>query len=97
MNMSPQPKPDSHEFDIHNKLKASNSHWSYLYAAQSRDDGFNYQFMTVLIDEPEFAVYERIDNYFILVDFFNSYEDACDRAKEIIDSHPDLVRMLATS
>lgn len=97
MNTTSQPQPASHEFDIHVKLKAANSHWSYLYAAQPHDDGFNYQFRTDFIDVPEFAVYERIDNYFILVDFFKSYEEACDRAKEIIDSHSELKRMFATS
>lgn len=97
MNLTTRPQPANHEFDIHAKLKASNSHWAYCYAAQSHDDGFNYQFRTDFIDAPEFAVYERIDNYFILVDFFKSYEEACARAKEIIDSHSELKRMFATS
>ncbi|HBN5750980.1 TPA: hypothetical protein L3G55_005099 [Citrobacter freundii] len=95
MNITSQPKPTSHEFDIHAKLKAANSHWSYLYAAQPYESEFNYQFNTTFIGEMEFAVYERIDNYFVLVDFFKSYDEACDDAKKIIDDHPDLKRMLS--
>ena len=42
------------------------------------------------------AVYERIENYFVLVDFFKSYDEACDDAKKIIDEHPDIKKMLST-
>ena len=95
MNITSQPKPTSQEFDIHAKLKAANSHWSYCYAVQPCEKGFNYQFYTTFIGEMEFAVYERIDNYFVLVDFFKSYDEACDDAKKIIDDHPDLKRMFS--
>ena len=43
----------------------------------------------------EFAVYERIDNYFVLVDFFKSYDEACADAKKIIDDHPDIKKMFS--
>lgn len=90
MNITSQPNPASEEFDIHAKLKAANSHWSYCYAVQPCEKGFNYQFNTTFVGEMEFAVYERIDNYFVLVDFFKSYDGACDHAKKIIDDHPDI-------
>lgn len=93
MNTNPLPKPTSQEFDIHTKLKAANSHWSYCYAVQPCEKEFNYQFNTTFIDEMEFSVYERIDNYFVLVDFFKSYDEACDDAKKIIDDHPDIKKM----
>lgn len=95
MNTNSQHKSTNQEFDIHAKLKSTNSHWSYLYAVQPHENGFNYQFNTTFIGEMEFAVYERIDNYFVLVDFFKSYDEACDDAKKIIDDHPDLKRMLS--
>lgn len=95
MNISSQLKPVSPEFDIHAKLKAANSHWSYLYAVQPHENEFNYQFNTTFIGDMEFAVYERIDNYFVLVDFFKSYDEACDDAKKIIDDHPDLKRIFS--
>lgn len=84
----------SQEFDIHAKLKSTNANWSYLFAAQPYEDGFNYQFRTNFVDEPEFAIYERIDNYFVLVDFFKSYEEACDDAKKLINEHPDIKNMI---
>ncbi|MHC2980727.1 hypothetical protein [Citrobacter freundii] len=95
MNITPQPNPASQEFDIHAKLRAANSHWSYCYAVQHFEKEFNYQFNTSFVDEMELAVYERIDNYFVLVDFFKSYDEACDDAKKIIDDHPDIKRMLS--
>ncbi|EGF4814450.1 hypothetical protein ICF92_003813 [Escherichia coli] len=95
MNITSQPNPASQEFDIHAKLRAANSHWFYCYAVQHFEKEFNYQFNTSFVDEMEFAVYERIDNYFVLVDFFKSYDEACDDAKKIIDDHPDLKRMLS--
>lgn len=95
MNTTVKPKLDSHKFDIHAKLKSANSHWSYLYAVQPHENKFNYQFNTTFIGDMEFAVYERIDNYFVLVDFFKSYDEACDDAKKIIDDHPDLKRMFS--
>ncbi|HFS8155803.1 TPA: hypothetical protein ACH2JI_004919 [Enterobacter roggenkampii] len=95
MNITSQPNSASQEFDIHAKLKASNSHWSYCYAVQPCEKGFNYQFRTTCVDGVEFAVYERIDNCFVLVDFFKSYDEACDDAKKIIDDHPDIKKMFS--
>ncbi|MFP2429307.1 hypothetical protein [Enterobacter ludwigii] len=95
MNTTFQPNPASQEFDIHAKLKAANSHWSYCYAVQPCEKGFNYQFNTTFVGEMEFAVYERIDNYFVLVDFFKSYDEACSDAKKIIDDHPDIKKMFS--
>ena len=83
------------EFDIHAKLKAANSHWSYCYAVQPCEKGFKFQFNTTFVGEIEFAVYERIDNYFVLVDFFKSYDEACADAKKIIDDHPDIKKMFS--
>ena len=97
MNITSQPNSASQEFDIHAKLKASNSHWSYCYAVQPCKKGFNYQFNTTFVGEMELAVYERIDNYFVLVDFFKSYDEACDDAKNIIDDHPDIKRMFSAN
>lgn len=93
MNTNSLPKPTNQTFDIHAKLRSSKSHWSYLYASQPHQDGFNYQFNTTFIDGVEFAIYERIDNYFVLVDFFKSYDEACDDAKKIIDAYPDIKKM----
>lgn len=95
MNTNSQPKPISQIFDIHAKLRSTNSHWSYCYAVQPFVKGFNYQFNTTFVGEMEFAVYERIDNYFVLVDFFKSYDEACDDAKKIIDDHPDIKKMFS--
>ena len=95
MNITPQPNPASEEFDIHAKLKSANSHWSYLYAVQPHENEFNYQFSTTFVDEMEFAVYKRIDNYFVLVDFFKSYDEACDDAKKIINDHPDIKKIFS--
>ncbi|EPJ9671736.1 TPA: hypothetical protein I8190_000877 [Citrobacter freundii] len=95
MNTNHKPNPTSQAFNIHAKLKSSNSHWSYCYAVRPCDKGFNYQFNTTLDDEMEFAIYERIGNYFVLVDFFKSYNEACDDAKKIIDVRPDIKKMLS--
>lgn len=95
MNANSQPKATSQVFDIHAKLRSTNSHWSYCYAVQPCEKGFNYQFNTTFVGEMEFAVYERIDNYFVLVDFFKSYDEACADAKKIIDDHPDIKKMFS--
>ncbi|ENB7197920.1 hypothetical protein ABIH54_004598 [Enterobacter bugandensis] len=95
MNTTPQPNPASQAFDIHAKLRAANSHWSYCHAVQPHDKGFDYQFNTTFVGEMEFAVYERIENYFVLVDFFKSYDEACADAKKIIDDHPDIKKMFS--
>lgn len=97
MSVTANHKPVSQEFDIHTKLKASNSHWPYCYAVQPCEKGFDYQLNTTFVEEMEFAVYERIDNYFVLVDFFKSYDEACDDAKNIIDDHPDIKRMFSAN
>ncbi|HBS1342947.1 Uncharacterised protein [Klebsiella pneumoniae] len=90
MNTTSQPNPASQAFDIHAKLRAANSHWSYCHAVQPHDKGFDYQFNTTFVGGMEFAVYERVDNHFVLVDFFKSYEEACDEAKNILDIYPDV-------
>ncbi|ELY7491504.1 hypothetical protein SOJ85_004261 [Cronobacter turicensis] len=96
MNQSISQTPVNQQFDIHSKLKSTKSHWAYARAAQPHQDGFNYEFSTTFIDGVEFAIYERIDNYFVLVDFFNTYEQACEDAKKIIDSHPDLKKLISS-
>lgn len=96
MNKKLQPKQSNQEFDIQAKLKASNSNLSYLRAVQPHDKDFNYQFNTTLINGTEFSIYERKDDYFILVDFFKSYSEACDHAKKIIDDYPDIKRMVTS-
>ncbi len=95
MNKSSQPNTASKEFNIHDKLRAASTHWSYCFAAQPYEDGFNYQFRTTFVDGMEFAIYERIGNYFVLVDFFSSYDEACDDAKSIIDGLPDIKKMFS--
>lgn len=97
MNTISQPKATSQILDIHAKLRAANSHWSYCHAVQPHDKEFDYQFNTTFIDGMEFAIYERVDRYFVLVDFFKSYEEACDDAKKIIDEHPDIKKMFSAS
>lgn len=94
MKKSTSKKLASQEFDIQAKLKASKSHLSYLRAAQPHENGFNYHFNTTLIDGSEFSIYERRDCYFILVDFFKSYDEACDHAKKIIDAYPEIKKMV---
>lgn len=97
MNTTPHPKATIQIFDIHAKLRSANSHWSYCHAVQPHDKEFTYQFNTTFVGGMEFAIYERVDNYYVLVDFFKSYEDACDDAKKIIDEHPDIKKMFAAS
>lgn len=77
-------------FDIHEKLKGNNSHWSYLKPATHHYGESNYELCTMLIGETEHALYERQGTYFVLIDFFNGYKDACQKAKTIIDKYPDL-------
>lgn len=90
MNISRQSKSATPEFDIQEKLKSSGTHWNYLHIAQPHQDGFDYEFNTILGDEIEFAIYERCGSYFVLVDFFKNYDEACQNAKRIIDEHPDV-------
>ncbi|RAY67850.1 hypothetical protein, partial [Enterobacter kobei] len=95
MKNSSYQNTSSKDFNIHDKIRATNTHWCLLFSAQPHDDGFNYQFRTTCVDGVEFAVYERIDNSFVLVDFFKSYDEACDDAKKIIDDYPDVKRMFS--
>ena len=97
MKNSSYQNTSSKDFNIHDKIRATNTHWCLLFSAQPHDDGFNYQFRTTCVDGVEFAVYERIDNSFVLVDFFKSYDEACDDAKNIIDDHPDIKRMFSAN
>ncbi|RXA96928.1 hypothetical protein [Yersinia sp. 2105 StPb PI] len=71
--------------DIHKKLRESKSHWSYLFDAKHFNPKSTYQLQTCFVGEFEYAIYERIENYFVLVDFFNSYESANEQARKIID------------
>lgn len=87
MNIPVKPEVVPTNFDINEKLKRTGAHWSYLKLAPPNQDCFNYEFITSLIDEAEYAIYVRVDNYFVLVDFFKNYEEACCEAKEIIDNN----------
>jgi len=75
---------------IHEKLKSNNRNcWAYWFATTSEDNA-NYLFKTKFTGGVEHAVYERIDDGFVIVDFFTSYETASKEAKEIIDKCPDI-------
>lgn len=93
MNISSQSESITTEFDIHEKLKSTGAHWLYRRAAQPYQDGYSYEFTTVMVGEMEFAIYERQDNYYVLVDFFKNYDEACPYAKQIIDQHPDIKKI----
>ncbi|MEP9180366.1 hypothetical protein ABKT77_16535 [Enterobacter cloacae] len=95
MKRDPQEVTGNRHFDIHKKIKESRSHWVYLKTAQPYQGDANYEFITNLIDGIEFAIYQRYENIFVLVDFFKSYDDACDDAKKIIDEHPDIKNMFS--
>lgn len=75
-------------FCIHEKLRSEKSHWSYVFAVTLIHGDAKAQLNTCLLDKPEFAVYERVGNYFVLVDFANDYGSLNDAAKKIIDSNP---------
>ncbi|MGU3729730.1 hypothetical protein [Klebsiella michiganensis] len=77
-------------FDIHEKLKKHDAKWLYKHEANSHQINTNYEFCTTFIGETEFAIYERHGNYFILVDFFKSYDEACSEARKILDDYPDV-------
>lgn len=92
--LSPEQDKGLQQFDIHEKLKqeiknSGKSH-SYMMAAQPHQGNANFEFITSLFPELLFLIYKRIDEYFVLVDFFKTYEEACDEAKTIIDSRPRL-------
>lgn len=79
------------QFDIHQKLKANHSHWLYLHSVEPKDECCNYQLIADLTtDEWEYALYQRRDGYFVLIDFFKNYSVACEEAKTIIDNHPKI-------
>ncbi|ELH2097904.1 hypothetical protein RQD06_001421 [Klebsiella pneumoniae] len=86
--------PSDNAFDIQEKLKAHHPMWSYMHEANSFQQNTNYEFCTNFIDGIEFAIYERHENHFILVDFFKSYDDACREAKNILDTYPDVKNRL---
>ncbi|SAI93511.1 hypothetical protein [Enterobacter hormaechei] len=79
------------------KLKSSGANWSYLKIAQPHQDGANFEIIQLLEDEIEFAIYERQGLYFVLVDFFKSYEEASDYAKSIIGNNEALTKLFLTS
>ncbi|HAV1976487.1 TPA: hypothetical protein JG987_003925 [Enterobacter hormaechei subsp. steigerwaltii] len=97
MKKSSHQNTGSKKFNIDDKLRGSNTHLTHRFSAQPHDAGFNYQFRTTCVAGVEFAVYERIDNCFVLVDFFKSYDEACDDAKNIIDDYPDIKRMISAN
>lgn len=90
-------KPVMNHFDIHEKIKRTGSIWARLKSAQPHQNGCNYELNTILTDEIEFALYERKGDYFVLVDFFNNYEDACEEAKIIIDKNTNIKSMFTQS
>lgn len=81
-------------FDIHEKLKKHDAKWLYKHEANSYQINTNHEFCTNFIGEIEFAIYERHGNYFRLVDFFKSYNEACAEAKKILDHYPDVKNRL---
>lgn len=82
--------PGGNAFDIQEKLKTHRPAWTYKHEAAGFQKNSNHEFCSNLIDGIEFAIYERQGNYFILVDFFKSYDDAREEAKNILDAHPDI-------
>lgn len=93
MNSSANTKSSTNKntspFDIHEKLKINikngGESYSYLKDIPSHQNDVNFEFITITIPEITFLIYRKLGNYFVLVDFFNNYEDACDEAKEIIN------------
>lgn len=78
-------------FDIHEKLKMNikngGENYSYLKATQPHQGDAKVELITIHHPEVKFLLYERTGNYFVLIDFFKSYAEACEEAKKIIDSH----------
>ncbi|BCQ40929.1 hypothetical protein ERHA54_35320 [Erwinia rhapontici] len=87
-NKSSNENRGSSKFDIHQKLKASNYHLPYYLAAQPHQDDAKYELQTSLIGGVSFALYERVDNVFVLVDFFEDINEACVDAIAILNSWP---------
>ncbi|VTP13195.1 hypothetical protein PUATCC27989T_01029 [Phytobacter ursingii] len=90
------PKAVSNKFDVSQKITEKSSLWPYSKPSKPYQDGFNFQFESILSDVIEFALYERHGDQFVIVDFFNSYDEACDEAKEFLDNHKDLKTMIMT-
>ncbi|HGU6444647.1 TPA: hypothetical protein ACNABU_005406 [Citrobacter amalonaticus] len=80
-------------FDIHQKLKCSKSLWDYMHIEEPHQSNANYELVTIFLDEMEYAIYERHGCYFVLIDFFKNYDEACDEAKSIIDNNPELKKL----
>lgn len=81
-------KSNIDSFDIHKKLLTKESNWSYAHLIQPHQENSNFELITTLVDKIEFAIYKRDGDYMILVDFFSSYEEACEEARSILDSFP---------
>ncbi len=77
-------------FDIHQKLKAVGSELSYFMPVSGQNENAKFVLFTSLLDVPEYQIYERNEFGFVLVDFFNTYEEACTHAKDILDKSPKL-------
>jgi hypothetical protein len=86
------PKANNKKFNVCEKLNASSTHWAYSKPAQAYQDGFDFQLETILADEIEFASTngKEINLSFWI---FNSYNEACDEAKAILDTHKDIKKM----
>lgn len=46
--------------------------------------------MTNFIGGTEYALYKRIDRYFVLIDFFECYEEANQEARDVINKNQKL-------
>ncbi|EIV9539205.1 hypothetical protein MBN59_002441 [Klebsiella pneumoniae] len=88
-NTTPQ-IPTIPAFDIHAKLKSLNECWSFAIRTQPHNHGYDFEFCTRYIPDLTFAIYKRIGDHFVLVDFFSSYDEACDEAKNILDIYPNI-------
>lgn len=85
-----QTNVQTNSFDIHQKLKAADSELSYFMPVSGHNENATYVLFASLFDVPEYQIYERNEFGFVLVDFFNTYEEACTHAKEILDKSPKL-------
>ncbi|MFV9068704.1 hypothetical protein ABQ366_06835 [Serratia fonticola] len=92
MNNQPLPpatlRSSQQPFCIHEKLKASNSHWSYAFAVNPVYGDATYQLVTSWESKVEFAVCKRTGSYFVLVDFSDNYFSMNEEARKIIDRNP---------
>ncbi|WP_155409081.1 hypothetical protein [Pluralibacter gergoviae] len=79
--------------NVVDKFKSNNHRWGFSHPASAYNRDSRYELITSYIGETEFAIYERSDSIFYLVDFFKNYDDAIPYAKNIIDEHPDLRKM----